>query len=481
MIARIGMTIVAVLLVPTLCFGGTVTETDRINGVVDFLLERGKANYLYIFEEGIKDNREVRCYFPTVYSYVAEGDLRLLLKSRKIWGESVETDLKNLAVRAAAKELGNAVDFKKAALEATDRFLDVAQYVNVKYQGQEYPVTVVPLGAPVELKDLINGFYNGVADLRDALLRIDDKLKIRDALCGTPSITMQDIADSATDLTAALGKLRTWTAHVEKNRGLLTVNIEKLSNDCRRDPGKAFCGAKEKLTEMWITPIVKDMSDKAATVVTMAAGLARYAENIRRADGNTAKALIAVRFLEESKAFDEKVLGRFKNHILFFAELSEAETTEQTKEVLEAYTMPPVSFAVKRERYKNHVLLTAYLGFGYGKVVNAGTYGEDNRKGIYAPVGLEFSRGLGNGASFSLMLAPFDFGYPINLKLNGIKKDIDFNEIVAPSVLVSYGWPKYPISIGAAYQRGRNDLAVNSVEERVLFFIAFDMPLLTFY
>ena len=480
MIARIGMTIVAAL-VPMLCFAETLTETERINGVVDFLLERGKDNYLYIFEESIKNNREVQCYFPTVYSYVAEGDLRLLLKSRKIWGESVETDLKNLAVRAAAKELGNAVDFKKAALVATDRFLDVAQYINVKYQGQEYPLTFIPLGAPAELKDLLNGFYNGVVDLRDALLRIDDKLKIQDALCSMPSITLQDIADSATDLTAALDKLKTWTAHVEKNKSLLTVNIEKLTNDCRRDPVKTFCGAKEKLPEVWITPIVKDMSDNAAKVIATAAALARYVEDIRRADGNTAKALIAVRFLEESKAFDEKVLGRFKNHILFFAELSDAETAEQTKEILEAYTMPPVSFAVKRERYKNHVLLTAYLGVAYGKVVNAGTYGEDNRKGIYAPIGLEFSRGLGNGASVSLMLAPFDFGYPINLKLNGVKEDIEFRDIIAPSVLVSYGCPKYPISIGVAYQRGRNDIAANSAEERVLFFIAFDMPLLTFY
>jgi len=374
-------------------------------------------------------------------------------------------------VEEVAKELGKAVNFRKVALNSTDRFLDIAQYLEVKFENEKYPITVGQK-EPEELRDLINGFYDGAVDLRDLLLKIDEKLNIQDTLCSVPTVTMQDIKELAHDTRNALNKLNKWKDHIEKNKALLSVDVEKLKNDCQRNPGNALCGERDKLLSTQLPGVAADMSDKAATVVTTADALERYVENISRADSNTAKALIAVRFLETHKAFGDKVLGKFKRHILFFAELSDAGSTEQTKEILEAYTMPPVSFAVKRERYKNHVLLSSYLGYAYGKVVNAGTFTEDNRKGIYAPVGLEFSRGLGGGASVSLMLAPFDFGYPITLKLNGIKQNIDFNEIVAPSTVISYGFANYPLCVGAAYQRGRKATTAGTAEERVLFFIA---------
>lgn len=105
--------------------------------------------------------------------------------------------------------------------------------------------------------------------------------------------------------------------------------------------------------------------------------------------------------------------------------------------------------------------------------------GEDdnNSYGIYAPIGLEYSHTVGNGGSLSYMVAPFDFGYPISLKLNGIESEVEFDEIVAPSAGITYGLPNSPVAIGLMYQKGRTFASSTEQEKRVFVHISFDMPL----
>ena len=75
------------------------------------------------------------------------------------------------------------------------------------------------------------------------------------------------------------------------------------------------------------------------------------------------------------------------------------------------------------------------------------------------------------------MLSPFDFGYPVTLKLNGAVEDAEFGDIWAPSVVFSYGVRNLPLALGAAYQKGRFVQSQNNAEDRILLFIGFDMPL----
>ncbi|MCK9418239.1 MAG: hypothetical protein M0R70_02535 [Nitrospirae bacterium] len=478
------MMLIGVLILVSVSHAGANEESDRINGVADFLLDRGRENYLYLFEQSIKDNKAVKCYFPTIYSNLEQGDLRLLLKSRKTWKNSVDVDLKNLMVRVAAKELSKAVDFKRTAMDVTERYLEFAQYISVMYEGIPHPLTVSsPVKPPQDLQDLMYGFYAGVLDMRDSFLKIDAKLKNIDQLCETPEITIDDIPSIEKDIKDSIDKLNLWKKHFEANKGKLVVDVKKLKDDCQTDPSQRICKYKaDALLGEWSKLATEAMNEGSGKIIATFDNLEIYYKQIMAADTNTAKAIIATNFLEKSKSIaDKKASETFKEHVLFFAELSDAESSGQAKEVLNAYMLPPVSFAVKREKYRNHILISSYLGYLFGEVRNSQDFGDKDKHGIYAPIGLEYSHGFGCGSSMSFMIAPFDFGNPINLKLNGINKNVDLNEIVAPSFLVSYDVAKYPLSIGVAYQKGRKSETTSATEERLFLFVGFDMPLFTLY
>jgi len=136
---------------------------------------------------------------------------------------------------------------------------------------------------------------------------------------------------------------------------------------------------------------------------------------------------------------------------------------------------------VKREKYKSHVFVSSYLGIFYGDVLNSKSVGNANRNGIFAPVGVEYSYGHRSGNSLSVLVAPFDFGYPISLKLNGVTSSAKLSDVIAPSVMVARGFANYPLAVGAVYQRGRKEETTGAVEQRVMLFFGFDMPLLPLY
>ena len=78
------------------------------------------------------------------------------------------------------------------------------------------------------------------------------------------------------------------------------------------------------------------------------------------------------------------------------------------------------------------------------------------------------------------MVAPFDFGYPVNLKLQGIEENIEFDEIIAPSISINFGVKKAPIAWGIVVQKGRKFDETSVPDTRVMAHISFDMPLFVF-
>jgi hypothetical protein len=461
------------------CFA--LSESERIDAVSEFLLDRAKANYLYIFGQQIAQNKTVRCYFPTIYSYVSDGDMTLLLKGRTIWSDSIEADLKTLVARSAAKALNRAVDFRKTALTATDRYIEISQYLVIRHNGVDYRLDVMPVPRPApDVVDLLNGFFL-VGDLRDTLLRIGEGLQPNDSVCDMPAVSLDDLRRFASDLKAATTKLEAWKKHIDAHMGELTVDRKKLDDDCKSNPARTICTVREQLLQTMVQSVTTDMNSSAATALGTVATLTSYADQIAAAKGNTAKVIVAIGQLKRSGAVDDdQVIETFKRHILFFAELADSDSPAQVKEILEEYTLPPVSFAAKREKYKNHVLVSSYLGVAYGKATHSPT-AANNNDGVYAPIGVEASRGLRGGGSLSLMLAPVDFGYPISLKLNGVTSAVKMSDVVAPSVALTYGIAKYPVSVGIAYQKGRRDDLTGKVETRTLLFVSFDLPLLSLF
>ena len=78
------------------------TESARIDGVAQFLIDRANDNYLYIFEKKIRESNVFQCYFPETRANLDVGGLKELLYSRGLWEDSIKKDLNVLATRAVA-------------------------------------------------------------------------------------------------------------------------------------------------------------------------------------------------------------------------------------------------------------------------------------------------------------------------------------------------------------------------------------------
>jgi len=465
-----------VLTLPSISFAN---GDERVSAVTDFLLDRAKENALYMFELKLKRNDELACAFPETYSYIENGNLRLLLKNKELWQKSVKHDLLTMVSSYAGDKISEGFDF----IDISNRYVEATQFLGLKYQGEVYPLNFMPLNADQAFRKLNFGFYNGVIEMDEAiraLHAIRANAKPARVGCDKVMMTLDDINLLNDKIKLASAHLKEWSQHVKANSKFLVVDKEKIKAECKGNPAHYYCKFINKPAQEWLESDVEKAIN--ASVVAMAAGVALndLTKKIQAAQTYTAKILVADKYFKQSGLVSEiKNPHRLTNDLLFFAELADANNKGEAEEVLMRYTLPPVTFGIKRE-HQVHVSVTAYLTAAYGSVSNQSDVGSNNRGGIYAPIGLELSRGFQSG-SVSLMLAPFDFGYPISLKLNGVEQDVKFNEIVTPSLALSYGWEDYPLSIGIAYQHGRSSGLSNVVEKRVILFLGIDMPLFSFY
>ncbi|MGD8639347.1 MAG: hypothetical protein PVG89_01895 [Gammaproteobacteria bacterium] len=471
--------------------------TQRINGVSEFLIERANENYFYIFEKKIKDNRKFQCYFPTTYSYVEDGDLRILMTTREVWDNAIKQDLDMLLSKVAAEQIANNLDFKKLALNITNRFLEPAQYLKLNIDGETYPINFIEDGTPQNVIDIINAIYDPANNLVKTLLDLDKKLESFTDLdkCSTQKLNSQQFVDLYNEysvrLESSVEDLRSWIKLLGEQKSNIVLDEEKLIADCQKDSEQSICKilkAKEKINVDWRERVKQELDKPIGKISIAVAGavvgykkLEDYKKEIRAAESNTLKALEAIKVLKETHVEDKVGIDRLKKHVLFFAQISDAKTSDEVKSLLSQYTMPAVSFFVKREQGSHHILISSYLGYAAGKIDNPATANKDYQHGIIAPIGLEYSYGFRWGTSLSFMVAPFDFGYPVTLKLNGDTENLQLEDVVAPAAYLTLGIKDYPLNVGIGYQRGAKIQGVDEAEKRILLFIAFDMPLFTLY
>lgn len=214
------------------------------------------------------------------------------------------------------------------------------------------------------------------------------------------------------------------------------------------------------------------------------ADVARIANHLRgiidERQSYTDRALVVLELLETSEQFDSARIDRLRRSVMFFVSIADAEDKDTVKNILEVYTLPAVSFAEKRKQ-GDGFFISSYLGFGAADTEVHDSQEDETDNGLFVPVGIEYNHGFARGDSLSIMLSPIDMAYPINLKLSGIEDDVEFDEIMAPSLTLAYGFRKYPLNIGIGYQRGRKLADVGKSEERILLFVTFDMPLFRIY
>jgi hypothetical protein len=502
-----------------------LSDSDRIDALAEFLIDRAEANALYIFEARLKGDKNLQCYFPSTYKKLEVVTLEHLFYSKDIWRQTLKDDINNLAVRALANKIETSLKLSDASLTLANTLIQSLSYFQIEDNGTPYPLNIVPLGVEPRIQKLINGFTLPLGEIIEAMNRFRQYKNI----CATPHMTKDEFLENIGALLDVDKKLKTWIDHVDKNKQALRLSAEGEKTLCQKlgltpekcteaktDPAnliklhvskklsvssidslKSSIESIKKRIEEFDTAynnfstisapqpkitktITRKMTAGSSTETITSETESTTSNNGEPKPNSTAKASLALELIQETGTLKESAFGNLRNGILFFAQVSDANDKKEVVALLKSYTMPAVSFYAKRKA-GHHVLLTSYLGLAAAKTDNKPSTDEATDGGLFAPIGLEYSYGTDSGDSFSIMLAPIDMGYPINLKLQGIEKKVEFSELVAPSVSLSWGLPKYPLTLGIGYQKGRQYNGMNKTEERILAFIAFDMPLFRLY
>lgn len=453
------------------------STSDRINGVAQFLIDRANDNYLYIFEKKIKENEKLNCYFPNTVENLEIAGLKELLYSHQLWEESLKKDMDILATRSTVSSIEKLFNVSGQAITIADTYAKLMLNVQVKYKGDIYPVNSIPLNASDELKALLNGFYNSAAEITTALYRFKEYKT--DNLCNTPLLDYNTFTKEIEVLFELDKKLQQLYNHIEQNKDSILISsfgladVKRLLNLSEDQDGNIENSVVNYIKVGSAAALQSYGSDEIKTQINSIKNVISVFNNSENT--MTVKVVQALKEIQHSGIIEDDILSAMKKYILFFAQISDAQSADQVNEILKAYTLPSTSFFEKRKPGE-HWMISSYLGAS-GAYSNAPDV--ENKQdwfGVFAPIGFEYARGMSCGASWSIMISPFDFGYPITLKLNGIESEVEFNQIIAPSIAVSYGFAEYPLTLGAGYQKGRS-INANNTEERILLFLAFDMPL----
>ncbi len=208
----------------------------------------------------------------------------------------------------------------------------------------------------------------------------------------------------------------------------------------------------------------------------------------------------------------------FKRYASPLAQLASVKTSEDMQKILETIAAPPGSYRGKRGNprfikkwakrettrpYRSTLTLNAYVGFqGGGEILRRGDLdrqGLGGRVGLFAPIGLEWSRGLRKSGAIGGFFSFLDLGALVDYRVSAEpgsddmtpaadnSPNLTFAQVISPGLFLVLAIPGAPISIGvgAAYTpklrsiltEGTKDAnAVDSL--RFGGFLAFDIPIL---
>lgn len=173
-----------------------------------------------------------------------------------------------------------------------------------------------------------------------------------------------------------------------------------------------------------------------------------------------------------------KIYKCFKDYILFFAQLSDSKSKTDAKLVLQTFALPQDSYIGKRNN-DMRFSISSYLGIAGG----VETYSSSSffYNGLFAPIGLEASWGTKQKGSISILGTVLDLGAVINSQIYDSSESFDLHNIYSPGIGLIYGLPNIPLSVGAGYFRVNSVKDDSMIENRVLVFVALDMPLFSLY
>lgn len=445
-----------------MCATAYADETARINGVADFLIERANDNYLYILEKRIRDNEAFKLYLPITYDQLVNLDLkRVLQSSPSVWKKSIENDLHALQERYKnlLKQEVKAYA-SKGESEYFDILIEKTQTARLILDGKEYPLNVVALDSPQKVKEVTSKLVDLYTNIESTLGNISSSIN-EITVKGLKAIEKQNVEK-------ALDNIYEWETYL-KSSDFKIKGIEELLTIT--DNFKVFLIKTREISQH-----VESMTNPDLPM-TMKVNSTLYVIGYFTEKHGSA-------VFKNSADYDshKKYFQQFKQYALFFAQISDATDSDEIKAILKAYTLPSVSFGVKRKPREMHLTVSAYLG------VVAGLESSERRVadskgffGLIAPVGIELSRGTKNKGSMGLFASVLDVGVAVNSQLYEKESSIKLKDIIAPGFFFIYGINDYPLAIGLGYQHSRGMRVENNREHHIMLFLAFDMPLLVLF
>jgi len=482
------------------------SENARIMGVADFLVERANANYMYIVESKLKKSIILQEFFPNIYRQLTfSGLTHLFLIPEKVWKATIEKDIAYLA-----EKISKSIDTKviNPVIEEITTFIqkDIYTKIEISIDGKKW----WSLGLDDPPDEFMNQpAYAAVYNILYAPLAQLVDFNIREQI-------------GLNNQTVDLNNLKTIREFLHQISGLLQQDVNDMGavlKDINISVDKQVL--KSKLMDIQFrviknesSPESKQMSKllkKGTNILNTFFGLVDIYDlinEIKSADTDTERMQYALLVLEKAIKFDiqifkpkdskqknrdlaNKIMGElnnYKKYLLLFAQMADATTRDEVKQVLKAITMPDVSFASVRAS-GFHIFITGDLGitYGYGplNITNASKRTQDAF--LFAPIGIELVWGLRgklfSGTSFGILLSPFDFGNPVNTVIFGDNKTFTYTDIISPGAYLQFGLKDMPIAISLGLNRRSvtgSDVK-NHYENRLIFAVTFDMPLFQLY
>jgi hypothetical protein len=150
-----------------------------------------------------------------------------------------------------------------------------------------------------------------------------------------------------------------------------------------------------------------------------------------------------------SKRISGDLRKRIMKYGSFMASIAQAQNSDDVKSVIESVALPAGSYSIKQKTYLS-LSVNGYMGYGWDFHSN-----ELYMKGIYAPLGLAFSRGaIGKkygGGAFVAFISIIDIGgltaFRLENETDTLKQNIKLQSIISPSVQILYEIPRTPLNI----------------------------------
>ena len=162
-----------------------------------------------------------------------------------------------------------------------------------------------------------------------------------------------------------------------------------------------------------------------------------------------------INFVNGNNFFDDKkTREKIVTYLSFAANLASASTSDEVKEAINTVALPPGSYSIKQKSALN-ISLNGYVGYSWD--FSGGLYA----KGLYAPVGISVSTGLGKnyGGAITLFSSLIDVGSIVSYRLkqgntDELKQEVRLESIVSPSAQLLFEIiPRTPIAIGIGWRR----------------------------